>query len=60
MGTNGEGGLKEGGGGLFNLAKRITGSKNIVVRERVDLRGLTRTDLWFPGVILLFLTIRKW
>ena len=25
-----------GGGGLFNLAKRITGSKNTVVRDRVD------------------------
>ena len=26
------------GGGLFNLAKRITCSKNTVVTERVDLR----------------------
>ena len=26
------------GGGLFNLAKRITCSKNTVVRDRVDLR----------------------
>ena len=32
-----EGGLKEKGG-LFNLAKRITCSKNTVVTERVDLR----------------------
>ena len=29
---------REGGGGLFNLAKRITCSKNTVVTERVDLR----------------------
>ena len=29
----------EGGGGcLFNLAKRIIGSKNTAVRDRVDLR----------------------
>ena len=38
-----EGGLKERGslkekGGLFNLAKRITCSKNTVVTDRVDLR----------------------
>ena len=31
------GGLKERGA-LFNLAKRITGSKNTVVTDRVDLR----------------------
>ena len=29
--------LRGGGGGLFNLAKRITCSKNTVVRDRVDL-----------------------
>ena len=23
-------------------------------------QGFSTTDLWFPGVILLFLTIRKW
>ena len=38
-GLNREGGLKrEGGGGLFNLAKRITCSKNTEVTDRVDLR----------------------
>ena len=36
-----EGGLKrEGGGGLFNLAKHITCSKNTVVSDTVDLRVL--------------------
>ena len=36
-GFNREGGLKEKGG-LFNLAKHITCSKNTVVSDRVDLR----------------------
>ena len=36
---DGEEGLKrEGGGGVFNLAERITCSKNTVVAERVDFR----------------------
>ena len=29
---------REGGGGFFNEAKPISGSKNTVVRDRVDLR----------------------
>ena len=28
--------LRGGGGGVFNLAKRITGSKNTEVRDRVE------------------------
>ena len=30
-------------GGLFNIAKRITGSKNTVVRDGVDLRVVQAT-----------------
>ena len=29
--------LLKGGGGLFNIAKRITSSKNTLVGDRVDL-----------------------
>ena len=32
------GGLKREGGGVFNLAKHITCSKNTVVSDRVDIR----------------------
>ena len=35
-GGGGGGGLKRDGG-LFNIAKRITSSKNTLVRDRVDL-----------------------
>ena len=38
--------LRGGGGergGLFNIAKRITGSKNTVVRDGVDLRVVQAT-----------------
>ena len=37
-GLNREGGRLKERGGLFNLAKRITLSKNTVVWDRVDLR----------------------
>ena len=29
--------IESGGGGLFDLVKRITSSKNTIVRDRVDL-----------------------
>ena len=35
--------LRGGEGGLFNIAKRITGSKNTVVRDGVDLRVVQAT-----------------
>ena len=48
-GLNRDGVFKAGEeGDLFNLAKRINGKK-----------GFSRTDMWFLGVILLFLIIRK-
>ena len=42
--------LNRDGGALFKLFSET--------HQRGQ--GLSRTDLWFPGVILLFLTIRKW
>ena len=43
------GGLYREGGGLIQFSEMHH-------REQ----GFSTTDLWFPGVILLFLTIRKW
>ena len=38
-------------GRLFKLFSELTHQQE---------QGFSRTELWFPGVILLFLTIRKW
>ena len=46
----GEAGFNREGGGLFKLFSEAH------QREQ----GFSGTDFWFPGVILLFLTIRKW
>ena len=46
-----------GGGGVGDLIERGG------LKERGGLfkeQGFSRTDLWFPGGILLCLTIRKW
>ena len=42
-------GFIEGGGGLIQFSE---------MHQREQ--GFSTTDLWFPGVILLFLTIRTW
>ena len=43
------GGLKERGKGLIQFSEMYQWEQ-----------GFSRTDLWLPGAILLFLTIRKW
>ena len=42
---------RSGGGGL-----KERGDSEMYQREQ----GFSRTDLWLPGAIPLFLTIRKW
>ena len=46
--------------GLFSSSTFEVGGGGIKYSEKHQQeQGFSRTDLWFPGVILLFLTIRK-